>query len=107
MAPSQLKQLKSSLRQQGLVGPQQSKKQKKQISKNGGVGNKRIQREVALENIREQFNPFEYRAPARGTKFEITSNKTHLQQQAGKGRPGVTKGLGEERVSWITGNEED
>jgi len=91
MPPSQLKQLKASLRDHGLVGPQKSKKQKKAASKDGG---KRLQRNAALEGIRERFNPFEVKAPARPVKFEVTSNKP---SKSGPGRPGVTKGLGEER----------
>lgn len=91
MPPSQLKQLKASLRDHGLVGPQKSKKQKKAASKDGG---KRLQRNAALEGIRERFNPFEVKAPARPAKFDVTSNKP---SKSGPGRPGVTKGLGEER----------
>lgn len=91
MPPSQLKQLKASLREHGLVGPQKSKKQKKAASKDGG---KRLQRNAALEGIRERFNPFEIKTPARPAKFEVTSNKP---SKSGPGRPGVTKGLGEER----------
>lgn len=100
MPPSQLKRLKASLREQGIVGPQQSKKQKKQNSTNGATKDKRVQRNAALQGIREQFNPFEVKAPARGNKFDITSNKTIGGQvrKGVKGRPGVTKGLGEETV---------
>lgn len=92
MAPSQLKQLKASLRDSGVVGPQQSKKQKKQTSKDA---DKRLQRKAALEGIRERFNPFELKQSARGPKFEVTSNKP--VKKTGPGRPGVTKGLGEEK----------
>ncbi|KAL8698556.1 MAG: hypothetical protein Q9201_006508 [Fulgogasparrea decipioides] len=95
MPPSQLKRLKSSLREQGITGPQKSKKQKRQASKNGAFRDTRIQCNAALEGIREQFNPFEVRAPARPSKYDVASNKA----TAGRGevaRPGVTKGLGEE-----------
>jgi nucleolar protein 14 len=91
MPPSQLKQLKASLRDHGLVGPQKSKKQKQAASKDGG---KRLQRYAALEGIRERFNPFEVKAPARPLKFDVTSNRP---SKSGPGRPGVSKGLGEER----------
>lgn len=97
MPPSQLKRLKTSLREQGVVGPQISKKQKKQASKNGALKDSRIQRNAALQGIREQFGPFEVRAPSR-TKYEFASNKV-AAGRVGKGavsRPGVTKGLGEE-----------
>ena len=100
MPPSQLKRLKASLREQGIVGPQQSRKQKKENSKNGAIKDKRIQRNAALQGIREQFNPFEVRTSARGNKFEVTSSKTVAGRvtKGVKGRPGVTKGLGEETV---------
>ena len=100
MPPSQLKRLKSSLREQGIIGPQQSKKQKKQASKNGASQDKRVQRNAALQGIREQFNPFEVKAPSRGNKYEFTNGKT-VNGGVAKvvmGRPGVTKGLGEENV---------
>lgn len=100
MPPSQLKRLKASLREQGIVGPQQSKKQKKQNAQNGVNKDKRVQRNVVLNGIREQFNPFEVKTSARGPKFDITSNKTigGRVTKSVKGRPGVTKGLGEENV---------
>lgn len=99
MPPSQLKRLKTLLRDQGVVGSQKSKKQKKQASKNGALRDSRIQKKTALQGIREQFNPFEIKAPSK-TKYEFASNKT-LGGRVGKGavsRPGVTKGLGEENV---------
>ncbi|KAF4637137.1 hypothetical protein G7Y89_g949 [Cudoniella acicularis] len=97
MPPSQLKRLKASLREQGLVGPQQSKKQRKQNAQNGLSKEKRVHKRVALEGIREQFNPFEFKMTGKAPKFEVTTNK-------GKGngvvrRPGVAKGLAEERLT--------
>ncbi|KEF59995.1 uncharacterized protein A1O9_04844 [Exophiala aquamarina CBS 119918] len=91
MAPSQLKQLKQSLRDHGVLGPQKSKKQRKSTSKDA---RKRLQRNAALEGIRERFNPFEVKAPARKEKYEIASAKV---SKPSIGRPGVTRGLGEER----------
>lgn len=91
MAPSQLKQLKASLRDNGVLGPQKSKKQKKATAKDA---QKRVQRNAALEAIRERFNPFEVKAPARREKFEFASGK-HAKSNVG--RPGVSRGLGEER----------
>lgn len=99
MPPSQLKRLKSSLREQGVVGPQKSKRQKRQATRDGSFREGRLQRNAALQGIREQFNPFEIRAPSR-TKYEFA----HSKISGGKaingavGRPGVTKGLGEEKV---------
>ena len=99
MPPSQLKKLKASLRESGVVGPQKSKKQKKQASKSGALKEGRIQRNEALKSIREQFAPFEVKAPTR-TKFAFVS-KNGVAGKPAKGvigRPGVTKGLGEELV---------
>ena len=99
MPPSQLKRLKTSLREQGVVGPQKSKKQKKQASKNGALRDSRVQRNAALQGIREQFNPFEVKAPFR-SKYEFASSRT-VGERVVKGistRPGTTKGLGEENV---------
>jgi nucleolar protein 14 len=92
MAPSQLKQLKASLHDHGVLGPQKSKKVKKQTSKDA---DKRLQRNVALQGIRERFNPFEIKQSARKDKFDVTSNRP--PKKKGPARPGVTKGLGEER----------
>lgn len=100
MAGSQLKRLKASLREQGIVGPQKSKKLKKQTAQDAKANaDKRLKRSVALEGIREQFNPFQFHTNARGPKFEVTSNKapTANASKAIKRRPGVTKALGEER----------
>lgn len=97
MAPSQLKQLKASLREHGLVGPQRSKKQKgRSADARGDDLRKKLQRNAALESIRESFNPFEVKAPARKAKFDVTSAQNADKRV--RGRPGVTKGLGEERV---------
>ncbi|OAP63497.1 hypothetical protein AYL99_02724 [Fonsecaea erecta] len=91
MAPSQLKQLKASLHESGVLGPQKSKKQRKLTSKDA---QKRAQRNAALEGIRERFNPFEVKAPARKAKYEFVNGKN---TKPALGRPGVTRGLGEER----------
>ncbi|EON64171.1 hypothetical protein W97_03401 [Coniosporium apollinis CBS 100218] len=94
MPPSQLKRLKTSLREQGITGPQKSKKQK-QRDRNGANADQRVQRTAALAGIRESFNPFEVKVLARPRKFETTTNRpTHGRQAVG--RPRVTKSLGEE-----------
>ncbi|KAM6539533.1 nucleolar complex protein 14 [Fusarium falciforme] len=99
MAGSQLKRLKASLREQGIVGPQQSKKQKRRIAQDERSRNeKRLQRGVVLEGIREQFNPFDLKH-AKGPKFEVTTNRLKAPGIAGsiKGRPGQAKAASEER----------
>ena len=91
MPPSQLKQLKASLHEHGILGRQKPKKLRKANAKDA---QKRLQRTAALENIRERFNPFEVKAPSRREKYEVVSNKDTKKPA---GRPGVTRGLGEER----------
>lgn len=101
MAGSQLKRLKASLREQGITGPQQSKKQKRNAAQDGPAKkDKRLQRGVVLEGIREQFNPFDLKH-AKAPKFEVTSNrpKTGDAARGIKGRPGQARAAGEERVS--------
>ena len=101
MPSSQLKRLKASLRAEGIVGPQKSKKQKKNSLTNGANKEQKVKRNVALQNIREAFNPFEVQAPSRGKeKFDVTNNRTigGRVTKGVKGRPGITKGLGEETV---------
>ncbi|KAL1311698.1 hypothetical protein AAFC00_001800 [Neodothiora populina] len=96
MPPSQLKRLKASLREQGITGPQKSKKEKKQGR--GHNADQRVQRAAALQNIRDSFNPFEIKAPSRPSKFESTTRDS-MRGKSSKpaaGRPGVTKSLGEE-----------
>ncbi|KAF2970922.1 hypothetical protein GQX73_g2689 [Xylaria multiplex] len=97
MPGSQLKRLKASLREQGVIGPQQSKKQRRKIAQNGKANTNR--RAVALGNIREEFNPFDLKHNARGPKFQVTSNRPVLGDAAKgiTGRPGDAKAIGEER----------
>lgn len=101
MAGSQLKRLKASLREQGIVGPQQSKKQKRQNAQDGKARNeKRLQRGAVLSGIRDQFNPFDLKH-AKAPKFEVTSNRppTGLAANGLKGRPGEAKAAAEEKVT--------
>ncbi|KAJ8121219.1 hypothetical protein ONZ43_g2277 [Nemania bipapillata] len=97
MAGSQLKRLKASLREQGVIGPQQSKKQRRKVAQNGKVNTNK--RAAALESIREEFNPFDFKHNARGPKFQVTSNRPALGDAAKgiAGRPGDAKAMGEER----------
>jgi hypothetical protein len=95
MPPSQLKRLKASLREQGIIGPQQSKKQKKQNAQNGVNKEKKVHKTVALNGIREQFNPFEYKEPSRKPKFQVTTE--HSAKKVVR-RPGLQKSQAEEAV---------
>jgi len=103
MPPSQLKRLKASLREQGIIGPQQSKKQRKQNAQNGVTKEKRVHRTVALNGIREQFNPFEFKAPSRKPKFEVTTENAARRVIR---RPGVQKSQEEEMVLFSNLNME-
>ncbi|KAF2132786.1 nucleolar protein 14 [Dothidotthia symphoricarpi CBS 119687] len=93
MPPSQLKRLKASLREQGLTGPQKSKKQKKAQNKNVDA---RAQKASALASIRESFNPFEFKHLSRPKKFSYATAQPENAQKKILGRPGVTKSQGEE-----------
>ncbi|PKX90924.1 snoRNA-binding rRNA-processing protein NOP14 [Aspergillus novofumigatus IBT 16806] len=96
MPPSQLKQLKTSLRESGVLAPQQSKKQKRQNAKAGVSAQNRVQRNAALQAIRDRFNPFEIKVTSR-SKFDVTTRDGGSKPATGLSRPGVTKSLGEEK----------
>lgn len=98
MPPSQLKRLKKTLREKGVVGPQKSKRQKKRAGKDGSGRDERVQRSAALQSIREQFNPFETQAVFRNKHDVAISSGGKAAKNLVVGRPGVTKGLGEENV---------
>ncbi|KAJ6785004.1 hypothetical protein PWT90_03689 [Aphanocladium album] len=100
MAGSQLKRLKASLKEQGVIGPQKSKKQKRRNAEEAkGRNDKRLQRGAVLSGIREQFNPFDLKHAARGPKFDVTSNvpKSASAAKGIQGRPGAAKAASEER----------
>ena len=100
MAGSQLKRLKASLREKGLVGPQQSKKQRRRAAQDERQrSERRLQRGVILEGIREQFNPFDLKH-AKAPKFEVTTSRpaTGLAARGLRGRPGEAKAASEEKV---------
>ncbi|PBP24560.1 Nop14-like family protein [Diplocarpon rosae] len=92
MPPSQLKRLKASLREQGITGPQQSKKQKKQNAQNGINKEKKVERNVTLNGIREQFNPFDF-SSTKKPKFDVTTEHSHKPTIR---RPGLQKSRDEE-----------
>lgn len=100
MPASQLKRLKASLREQGIIGPQQSKRQKKKLSRDEQAKqDRRTKRSVALQGIREQFNPFDLKTTARGPKFDVTTNQPGNGATASiLGRPGVSRAAAEEKV---------
>jgi nucleolar protein 14 len=95
MPPSQLKRLKASLREQGVTGPQKSKKQKQQKSSSAATKDRRVARSAAIAGIREQFNPFELKTSARPAKFSF-ANADKSASNGTVARPGVTRSKGEE-----------
>lgn len=100
MPPSQLKRLKESLREQGILRPQESKKQKKQKTQNGGNVDKRVNRTEALNSIRDQFNPFEYKW-SKAPRFDATSVKNPGGKESKGsivGRPSVRKSMDAQQV---------
>jgi nucleolar protein 14 len=103
MPPSQLKRLKSSLREKGVLGPQKPKKVKKQQKRDGGFSDQQAKRNAAIAAIRQDLNPFDVKVLARPKKFEATTIKREKagSQKAALGRPGVTKSMGEETVSYL------
>ena len=96
MPSSQLKRLKASLREQGILGPHKSKKRKDQVRTEQQNG-KPLARNIALEHIREKFNPFEIKVLSRRSKYEF-ANSANGAGKGVTGRPGLTKGIGEETV---------
>jgi nucleolar protein 14 len=99
MPPSQLKRLKASLHEKGILGPQKSKKVKKQQKRNGLSADQQARRKAALSAIREEMNPFDVKVSARPQKFEATSLKNSKAGAANVGRPGVAKSTAEETVN--------
>lgn len=100
MPPSQLKRLKASLREQGILRPQESKKQKKQNAQNGSNKDKRVNRTEALNTIRDQFNPFEYKW-SKAPRFEATSMKNPSGKESKGsivGRPSARKSQDAQQV---------
>ncbi|KAK6342707.1 nucleolar complex protein 14 [Orbilia javanica] len=89
--PSQLKRLRESLKNAGVIGqPQKSKKAKKRARQNKSGNDARLSREAALESIREEFNPFEIKktkekfSVAGGRKVKGTVGKPSLSKQIGE-----------------------
>ena len=94
MPPSQLKRLKTSLRDAGVTGPSKSKKQKKSAK----TPNARHTQQETLQQLRDSFNPFELRATtSRPAKHQhVTNGPPSKKYKDVLHRPGVTKSAGEE-----------
>ncbi|KAF3927367.1 hypothetical protein ABW21_db0204158 [Orbilia brochopaga] len=90
--PSQLKRLRESLKNAGVIGqPQKSKKAKKRARQNKSGNDAKLSKEAALQSIREEFNPFEIKKTKE--KFSVTGGR---KVKGTVGRPGVSKQIGED-----------
>ena len=99
MPPSQLKRLKASLREKGVIGPPQSKKQKKKSAiAQKHLGDRVLRKSAVVDSIREQFNPFDVKRHPRGPKFEVVTSQQTDKKNVIKGRPGASRAAGEEKV---------
>ncbi|KAK3648857.1 nucleolar complex protein 14 [Elasticomyces elasticus] len=93
MPPSQLKALKTSLREKGITAPSKSRKDKKNGPPTTTSGRDRA---TALAKIRTEMNPYEYRhISSRPAKFPSTSVKGSYKDVLLR-RPGVSVSKGEE-----------
>lgn len=96
MGESQLKRLKASLRQAGITGQQKPKKPSaKQKQSSSHSNHSRLDRNVALQSIREEFNPFEIK-----TTREKHSISGRGRVKGAQGRPGLSKQIGEDNVGF-------
>ena len=103
MPASQLKRLKASLREQGITGQQQQRSKNKQNTHKDTAATQKARRNAALQQIRESFNPFEYKTAANTGRPEKFVSASHANPTGKSGRykevlhrPGVTKSHGEE-----------
>ena len=96
MPPSQLKQLKESLKQNGLSNTSKPKKKK---ARHSLATEDRLRRDAALGKLREDFRPFDKKVLSRPKKFQALSLQSSKNaEQSVLGRPGVSKSRGEELV---------
>src|SRR4051794_25150114 len=98
MPGSQLKKLKASLKNAGVIGqPQKSKKVKNRLrkSRDGATTNSdsRVSRDAALQSIREEFNPFDIKKNRE--KYSVAGGR---KVKGTQGKPGISKQIGEETV---------
>src|SRR4051812_32956106 len=89
---SALKRLRSSLRAAGAIGP--GVKKKKNFNRMPNEAGRNEMREK-LKVVREEMNPFEIKTTK--VKFDVLGRKV----KGVKGRPGVTKQVGDDNVGAI------
>ncbi|CAB4252203.1 similar to Saccharomyces cerevisiae YDL148C NOP14 Nucleolar protein, forms a complex with Noc4p that mediates maturation and nuclear export of 40S ribosomal subunits [Maudiozyma barnettii] len=95
MAGSQLKKLKATLKEHGLTGQANIKKNKKN-TKRKATEYDREEKVRVINKIREQFNPFEVKA-TRDKRNEKSKDKNNTSNRVAVGKPGISKQIGEEQ----------
>lgn len=102
MAGSQLKKLKATLKEHGLTGQANIKKNKKNTKRKANEYDREEKIKV-INKIREQFNPFEVKT-TRNKRNEDSKNSRDNNGKSGKdstrlavGKPGISKQIGEDQ----------
>lgn len=98
MPPSQLKALKASLHEKGILGQQRSKKKHRQAGRRAPSKDDHARRASALQFLREQFNPFEVKQKKQSKHAFFNGDADSIA------RPGLSKAVGEDRVSHLGRN---
>lgn len=94
MAGSQLKQLKASLKAAGLTGQTNVKRKGKKNSRKAPTDTRRDDRQEVLDQIRQDFNPFEVKVNRKKRDFEISQGQNSVLKKP-VGKPGTSKQIGE------------
>ncbi|KAG0671071.1 nucleolar complex protein 14 [Maudiozyma exigua] len=102
MAGSQLKKLKATLKEHGLTGQANIKKNKKNTKRKANEYDREEKIKV-INKIREQFNPFEVKT-TRNKRNEDSRNSRDNNAKNGQdstrlavGKPGISKQIGEDQ----------
>lgn len=90
MAGSQLKRLKARLKEAGLTGQTNKKRKGKKHSRKTPNESRRADRQRLVQEIRDEFNPFDLKM-TRGKRADAKSKNLTV------GKPGISKQRGEER----------
>ncbi|VEU22328.1 DEKNAAC103656 [Brettanomyces naardenensis] len=95
MAGSQLKRLRATLKDAGLIGQTNTKRKGKKHSRKTPNETRREDRQRVIAEIREEFNPFDVKM-TRDKRADALSKKRTV------GKPGISKQIGQERrkVEW-------
>lgn len=94
MAGSQLKKLKATLKEHGLTGQANIKKNLKN-TKRKARDYDREEKTKVISKIREQFNPFEVKTTKNKRNIETKSNAS--KDRVAVGKPGISKQAGEQQ----------